>query len=333
MEIHTNLNNLANHTRYIAFKDLVRSYLIQQDYTEVDVPTLSPVIIPEGYLGIFRTELDYFGDTSPLFLTPHPEIFLKRLLVAGSPSLFSISRSYRNHEGTTVKHSPEFEMLEFYKTNADYNHLATDVLGLLRYICEQWFGGSTFRFQNKIIDVSEWETITVADAFKQYAGINNIFDHSAFFEQAQNLGYTIKGFDYTEVFSQIYSDKIESNLGTHGRPTLIKDYPKELGATARWNTEKQVAERWEFYIEGIELGNAANEQADHLTLQQLQDKYASELHDRSKNKLTPIVPDIQFSQLLKNLPPCSGIGIGLERLCSIFLNLSDIRDLKLTWVE
>jgi elongation factor P--(R)-beta-lysine ligase len=333
MQIHTDLSHLTNHTKYLAFKDLVRSYLIQSQYTEVQVPTLSPTIIPEGYLGIFRTELDFFGDKDYLHLTPHPEIFLKRLLVAGSPSIFAISSSYRNHEATTHKHSPEFDMLEFYKVNADYNQLAEDVLGLLQYVCQQWFGSMTFGYNNKIIDVSSWEVITVAQAFAKYAGITEIFDQQQFLKQATDLGYKTEGFEFTEVFSQIYSDKVEDHLGANGHPTLIKDYPQSLGATARWNNDKQVAERWEFYIEGIELGNAANEQADHLTLEELKSKYATEMLDRIKNNLTPIEPDLEFAQLLKDLPSCSGIGMGLERLCAIFLDLTDIRDLKVSWVE
>jgi elongation factor P--(R)-beta-lysine ligase len=333
MHIHTEVTHLTNHIKYLAFKYLVRSYLIQSQYTEVQVPTLSPAIIPEGYLGIFKTELDFFGDKDSLFLTPHPEIFLKRLLVAGAPSLFAISPSYRNHEGTTHKHSPEFDMLEFYKVGANYDELAKDVLGLLQYVCEQWFGSTTFTYKQKTIDVSAWEVITVAEAFNKYAGITEIFNETEFIRQACALGYTTKGFEFTEVFSQVYTDQVENHLGSNGRPTLIKDYPKALGATARWNTDKQVAERWEFYIEGIELGNAANEQADHLTLGELQTKYQAEIQDRIKNKLTPIVPDLEFPQLLKDLPNCSGIGMGLERLCAIFLDLEDIRELKVSWVE
>lgn len=333
MHIHTNLQNLPYHTRYQAFLDLIRSCLIQQGYAEIRVPTLSPAIIPEGYLGIFRTELDYFGDKYPLFLTPHPEIFLKRLLAAGAPSIFAISHAYRNHEGTTAKHSPEFDMLEFYKVNADYDQLADDVLDLLQYVCEQWFGNHILQFRGKRVDLTKWEILTNAEAFKKYADIDEIFDHDQFFTHAEQLGYTTNGFGYTEVFSQIYADKVEPHLGTNGYPTLIKDYPRELGATARWNEKKKVAERWEFYIDGIELGNAANEQADLLSLEELQTKYQMEITDRDKNKLTPIKPDTDFPAIISSLPPCSGIGIGLERLCAIFLDLEDIRQLKVSWVE
>ena len=224
-------------------------------------------------------------------------------------------------------------MLEFYKVNANYDQLADDVLGLLQYVSEQWFGSTTFVYRGKTINLSAWEIITVAEAFAKHAGITEIFDEKEFIKQARDLGYTTEGFEFTEVFSQVYSDKVEDHLGRNGKPTLIKDYPRSLGATARWNSEKGVAERWEFYIEGIELGNAANEQADHLDLDELQAKYRTEMQDRNKNKLTPIEPDLEFAQLLKDLPNCSGIGIGLERLCTIFLDLEDIRELKVSWVE
>lgn len=304
-----------------------------KNYTEIEVPTLSPVIIPEGYLGIFRTDQDFAGEQEPLFLTPHPELFLKRLLCTGVDSLFCIARCYRNNETSTSRHSPEFEMLEFYQIGSDYNQLASEVLGLLQFCAQQWYGSNTIIHQGKMVDLNHWETITVAEAFARYADIQDIFDHQVFFQRAQELGYKTSGFSYTDVWSQIYTDKVEPNLGAHGKPTLIKDYPWELVSHARWNTDKKVGERFEFYINGVELGNAASEQADHLTYEDLVKKYDEEMQDRSKNNLTEISADTEFPEILKNLPQCSGIGIGLERLCAVFLDLEDIRDLKVSWIE
>lgn len=333
MKIFTDLNHLANHTKYLAFLDLIRSFLLSSDFIEVRVPSLSPVIIPESHLGIFQSEFQFFGEKESLFLTPHPELFLKRLLASGSPSLFTITKAFRNQESTTHKHSPEFDMLEFYKVNANYSDLSTIVLLLLQYLAEQWFGNHTLTYQGKVIDLSRWEIFTVEKAFEKFAKIVHSNNETNFLKQAKNLGYKVAGFSYTEVWSQVYSGLVEPNLGTRGVPTLIKDYPQSLGATAQYNTTSKFVERFEFYIEGIELGNGATENAQYQSEKELEVYYHQENLNRNKNCLAPILPDIEFPSILKRLPPTAGIGIGLERLAAIFINISDIRELKVSWVE
>jgi len=333
MRIETNLTHFENHTRYLQLKRVAMEYLVSIGCREVEVPTLSPVIIPEGYLGIFGTNLEIAGTTTPLFLTPHPELFLKRLMHAGSGSLCCISHAYRNQEDVTHKHSPEFEMLEFYLADYDYIQLAEVVKSLIVAMAKSLYGIARCQYRGKAIQLENWEKISIAEAFLQYAGITNILDEADFLRQAHRLGYTTGGFGYLEVFSQIYTDKVESNLGTNGMPTMIYDYPPALAATARVNPTTGYAERWELYIQGVELGNAANEQANLLTREQIKTKYQVELIERTKNKLTQIVPDSEFENIIATLLPFAGIGIGLERLCCILLDLENICELHPVFLQ
>jgi elongation factor P--(R)-beta-lysine ligase len=327
MHIKTNLAHFKNHERYLQLKREAMNYLRSVSCREVEVPTLSPVIIPEGYLGIFGTTLDVAGSSTPLFLTPHPELFLKRLMHAGSGSLCCISRAYRNQEDITHKHSPEFEMLEFYLANHDYMELAEVVKNLVAALAVSIHGSATCSYQNQQIHLDTWEKISISEAFERYAGITDILDESRFLSQAAAKGYTTTGFGYLEVFSQIYTDKIEEHLGTHGMPTMIYDYPPALAATARVNPSTGYAERWEFYIAGVELGNAANEQANLVTQAELHQKYQNEVLERDKNGLTKIIPDSEFEHIVATLAPFAGIGIGLERVAAILLDLKDICEL------
>lgn len=328
MQIQTKLANLKNHQRYLQLKNTIKNTLMSLGYSEVEVPSISPVIIAEEYNGIFKTELEFGDKKDSLFLTPHPELYLKRLIHGGLESCFSISRSYRNNEDNTPRHRIEFDMLEMYKVGVDYIELADDVLKLVRELTKQITGRDYIVYKSQKVLLDKWDKISVAEAFCRYAEISDIFDKDKFYRQAQKLGYKTDGFDYAEIWSQIYTDKVEPNLGMSGFPTLIYDYPEGVGATASFNKIKGVTERWEMYICGIELGNAANEKSSFSTklLNQQTNKI---IESRKNHKLQQITLDLEFNQIITEMPECAGIGIGVERLAMVIFNLNAIDDLQI----
>ncbi|MEI7652755.1 MAG: amino acid--tRNA ligase-related protein [bacterium] len=133
--ITTHLDHLPAYRRYLTMVRSIRSFLSERGYLELDLPVLSPALIPESYVEVFETEYRYFDHRQKLYLTPSPELFIKRLLVEGIGDSYYLGKSFRNSEPTSSKHLGEFTMLEWYKVDADYMDLADEVLALLQNIC------------------------------------------------------------------------------------------------------------------------------------------------------------------------------------------------------
>ncbi|MFN4212377.1 MAG: amino acid--tRNA ligase-related protein [Microgenomates group bacterium] len=336
MKIQTRIENLKNYQIYLQVEKVVHEFLQKKGYLKVNLPVLSPALIPESYLEVFETEFIYFDKKEKLYLTSSPELFLKRLLAYGIGNCYYLGKSFRNSEPSSSLHSFEFEMLEIYKVGFNYLQLAEEVLEMLRYINKK-IQNSEIKNQNDDlkfkINFDKWEKITVAQAFAKYAGIKKeeLFDHQLFLEKAQEKGYQVNSFSYEEVWSQVYVAEIEPNLGKNGYPTLIYDYPKEFAALAKLNPDGKTAQRFEFYINGVELGNCYTELTDW---QQQEKRFLEE--DRKRRLAGKINHPIDkgFIEALKyGLVDCSGIAIGLERLAMIFIGVDSIDKLKLINIE
>jgi len=323
MKIKVNFSNLKNHQNFLFIIRLIEEFLQKKGYLKIDLPVLSPVLIPESYLEVFETEFRYFDKREKLYLTPSPELFLKRLLVEGVGNCYYLGKSFRNSDPPSSLHSFEFTMLEFYKVKANYMDIADELLEMLRYLNEKV--KSDFALK---INLNKWEKISVIKAFEKYAGIfeKELFDHQLFLQKARKKGYQVEKFSYEEVWSQIYVSEIEPHLGKNGYPTLIYDYPKEFAALAKLNPDGKTAQRFEFYINGIELGDCYTELADW---KEQEERFLKE--DKQRKKLGKINHPIDkgFIQALKyGLPSCAGIAIGVERLAMVFLGFDSIDKLK-----
>lgn len=328
MQINTNIHNLSIYKKALLVKRAIHVFLQQKGYLEIDLPVLSPSLIPESYLEIFETEFRYLDKKEKLYLTPSPELFLKRLLVEGVGDCYYLGKSFRNSEPNSPKHTPEFTMLEFYKVDQDYKYIAQEVLEMLRFIAKATTGNeSSIEYQNHQISLLEMEELTVAEAFAKYAQIPDIFDQQAFINSAKERGYTTEGFSYEDVFSQVYTQEVEPNLGMNGKVTFLYDYPVIFAALSKPNTDGKTAQRFEFYINGLELGNCYGE---------LQDWKLQEQRLQTEEKLRKESGKIQHpsdhgfvESLKKGLPDCSGIAIGVDRLVMIFADVSEIEHTKL----
>lgn len=323
MAIKTSLSHLETHKKYVQVLRFIDDFLASQKYTKFELPSMSPVLIPESYLNIFRTEFQYEQELEKLYLIPSSELYLKRLLAAGSGSCYTLMKNFRNSEPHTSRHLPEFMMLEMYKVDATYFDIADDTMALLRYLADKLYGKDEITWQGNTISLKEYEKITVAEAFEKYAGISDIFNEVEFMKQAAGKGYTVDGFSYTDVWSQIYTQDVEPNMGMNGKPTIIYDYPKELAAVVEYDPEKKVASRLEMYISGIELGNCGTEVSDKTDFNELEDRLTKEA---TKVDYTP---DTEFKDVLKKMPHTAGIAIGVDRLAMILLDVESVQDLQL----
>lgn len=325
MDIQTHKDHLIYARQYLKIEQAVHAFLEKKGYLKVELPVLSPALVPESYVEVFETEFRYFDNTQKLYLIPSPELFLKRLVSYGVGSCYYLGKSFRNNDPNTPLHSFEFVMLEYYKEHASYMDIADELLELLQYIASK----SKITYQGKTISLEKWEKISVSQAFDRYTHITEkeLFDHTLFINMAKEKGYRTDGFSYEDIWSQVYVAEIEPHLGQNGYPTLIYDYPKEFAALCKLNEDNKTSQRFEFYINGIELGDCYAE----LTDWKEQDKrFTIEQKKRKKEGkiLHPI--DKGFIQALQyGLPDCAGIAIGFERLAMIFCDVDSIEKLKL----
>ncbi|QQS44004.1 hypothetical protein IPM65_00115 [Candidatus Roizmanbacteria bacterium] len=333
MNIKTHGDHISLYKQYISYVHAVHEYLQSKGYLQLDLPVLSPALIPESYLEVFETEFRYMDRKEKLYLTPSPELFIKRLLAEGIGDCYYLGSSFRNSEPNSPKHLPEFTMLELYKVRETYKYMAKEVLEMLRFVSRKLHGSTHITYNGKRISLDSWEGLTVAEAFQKYASVSEseLFDTKAFLKKAAGKGYVVNGFSYEDVWSQMYTQEIEQHLGTNGHPTVLYDYPVCFAALSTPNPDGKTAQRFEFYIEGVELGNCYSE----LTDTDLQDKRLSDEYEERKKsgKIDHPIDRGFVDALRKGLPVSTGIAIGVERLGMVLLDAQSIEDLKLITIS
>lgn len=333
----------------------IRNFFDEQNFLEVETPLLVKSVIPESYLTHFKTSLyDRRGNKKPAFLITSPEASIKKLLSLGIGNCYEITKSFRNGETDSNLHSIEFSILEWYRTGATYKDIMKDcenlVLHILRKLKSQKskiknqiitdLDVSQFIYQNNLIDFSPpWERISVPEALNKFSGINfeetvlplnknghNAFDNAKILHVAAKKGYNVNSNNtWEEIFNQIYLNEIEPNLGTHGKPTIIYDFPKPMAALSKTKkTDRRLAERFEFYIGGLEIGDCYTELTDYP---EQKSRFESEMNIIKHSDKENILMDMDFLESLKSgLPECAGIAVGLDRLIMLFSDTDKIQD-------
>lgn len=333
MQIKTKVENFQNYKKYLQVEQAVHEFMQRKRYLKIDLPVLSPALIPESYLEVFETEFRYLQNRRKLYLTPSPELFLKRLLTRGVGSCYYLGKAFRNSEPNSNFHLPEFTMLEYYKMGATYMDIAEELLLMLKYIALRLSKENKVVYKNTTVFLDRWEKLSIAQAFEKYAGISTeeLFDHRLFFAKAKKKGYKIDNFSYEDVWSQMYTQEVEPHLGMNGYPTLIYDYPQEFAALAKLNDDGKTAQRFEFYLAGIELGDCYTELTDW---KEQKDRFKIEDFRRKKDKKISHPIDKGFIQALQyGLNPCAGIAIGFDRLAMVFTNATSVDSLKLIQIK
>lgn len=314
--------------------DAIRKFFKDKGFHEAEVPLLLPAPSTEPFLEVFQTELkDDQGNKWQGFLPSSPEFALKKLLSAGSGSVFSITKSFRNGEGRSSRHNPEFTILEWYHTPGDYMDVATDFENLLLYILKsilvlQYSGAPVLKYQGKEYDLSKpWEKISVAEAFKKYAGIDTetMLDATKLKEAGKKKGYQVNDeTTWEEIWNQIIANEIEPKLGVTG-PTILYDYPvKQAALSKRKVSDSRFAERFEVFMAGLELGNCFSELTDW---KEQEARCIADLAERKALGRTEFPMDTDFIEALKmGMPETGGIAVGVDRLVALFADTPDIAD-------
>ncbi len=303
----------------------VRAFFDKEKFHEIETPLLIAHPPAESYLDVFETTLlNRLRKPTKAYLSTSPEVPLKKLMVAGLGNCYSITKSFRNMETQSTLHNPEFTILEWYRVGADYMRLMEDCENLVRAIV----GHDILTYQNQVIDLtSPWNRITVASAFKTYADVNfdDFLDEEAARKIAKGKGYQVeKGNTWEELYNQIFLNEVEPHLG-QGKPTILYEFPSVMGALAKKKeSDPRFAERFEFYIAGLELGDAYSELTDPVEQEK---RFKKELSEIKRLGKTSYDYDFDFIEALKvGLPKCSGIAVGVDRLVMLLADVANIAD-------
>jgi len=323
--------------------DAIRSFFKSQGFHEAEVPLLLPTPSTEPFLEVFKTELvDDQGHKWDGFLPSSPEFALKKLLSAGSGSIFTITKSFRNGEGRSSRHNPEFTILEWYRTPGDYMEVAKDFEGLMRFIQQKVqpsgpgpegqisnnLQGLALTYQGKEYDLSSpWEKITVSEAFEKYAGIDTetMLDKDKLLSVGKKKGYHVdESTTWEEIWNQIIANEIEPKLGQKG-PTILYDYPVSQAALSKKKvSDPRFAERFEVFMAGLELGNCFSELTDW---KEQEARCLADLAERKSLGKTEYPMDTDFIEALKmGMPETGGIAVGVDRLAALFADTPDIAE-------
>ena len=311
----------------------MRRYFDAADFDEVQTPILQVCPVIDTHIRAFATDLrgvdGKIKDT--VYLHTSPEFAMKKLMVAGMTQIYQICPVFRNAEGSK-RHVPEFTMIEWYRTHADYNDIMEDCVGLLR-ACIIAVAIDEFKYKDLKCDpFTEWERLTVCDAFKRYANIqlvDYLEDKEGFRNEVKALGlHTAEDDGWDDLFFRVMDEKIEPQLGI-GRPTFLCDYPISMASLSKpKEDDPRFAERFELYVCGIELANAFSELTDAAEQRR---RYHIEMDEKERlyGERYPLDEDF-IAALEHGLPPSGGIALGVDRLIMLATGAEDIQDILWT---
>ena len=296
----------------------LRSWFAGQGFVEVETGALQVSPGNETHLHAFATSLLAPDETrQPLYLRTSPEFACKKLLAAGEPRIVEFAKVFRNRE-RGVLHHPEFTMLEWYRAREPYQVLMKDCAALLAQAA-QAAGATQLRFRGRTADpFAEPERLTVADAFRKFAGIDILAtlpagkpDRALLAQAAEASGIRIAENDtWGDIFSRVLVERVEHQLGI-GRATILDEYPSVQAALAKPSHDPRIAERFELYVCGVEIANGFGELTDAAEQRRRLEQEMAE-KQRLYGERYPI--DEDFLAALAQMPQASGIALGLDRL-------------------
>jgi lysyl-tRNA synthetase class 2 len=263
-----------------------------------------------------------------LFLRIAPELYLKRLVVGGFEKVFEINRNFRN-EGLSVRHNPEFTMMEFYEAYTEYKKLMDFTEGLLRHSAREALGTEVFEYQGRTLDLSKpFHRLTIVEAIRKYhPGFTETELADADFLKAKikAFGEKIKPGGLGSLQLQLFEACAESQLW---EPTFIIDYPVEVSPLARASDKNpEITERFELFIVGREIANGFSELND---AEDQAARFQAQAQAKEAGDEEAMFYDADFIRALEyGLPPTGGCGIGIDRLVMLLTDAASIRDVIL----
>ena len=303
--------------------------MVAKGYLEVETPMMHP--IPGGAAARpFATHHNALD--MQLFLRIAPELYLKRLVVGGYERVFEINRNFRN-EGISIRHNPEFTMMEFYEAYRDYRYLMNFTEELMREVALKVLGTTMLPYGEHMVDLSKpFDRITVVQAMRKYhapyASETNAPLHERAFltTELKKRGVEAKeGQGIGALQLMLFEETVESLLI---QPTFIIDYPAETSPLARRNdANPEVTDRFELFITGREMANGFSELNDP---EDQAARFQEQVKQKDAGDHEAMHYDADYIRALEfGLPPTAGEGIGIDRMVMLYTNSPSIRDVIL----
>jgi len=304
---------------------LIRRFFEERDFLEVETPMMQS--IPGGAAA--RPFITHHNTLDmDLYLRVAPELFLKRLLVGGIDRVFELNRNFRN-EGISVRHNPEFTMLEFYQAYATYEDLMVLTEELFTAVAGEILGSLQISSGDQIIDLKPpWRRLSLLEAIEEYGGAKKgqlaTLDGLRAYAQAKGLKLD-PGQPYGNLLVEVFEEVAESRLI---QPTFVTGYPLEVSPLARKNdANPALVDRFELYIGGRELANAFSELNDP---EDQRSRFAQQAEARRGSEEAGSAVDEDFLRALEyGMPPAAGEGIGIDRMVMLLTDSPSIRDVIL----
>ena len=304
---------------------LIRDFFASRDFVEVETPMMQPLA---GGAAAKPFVTHHNALSRDLYLRIAPELYLKRLVIGGMERVFEINRNFRN-EGISTQHNPEFTMLEFYQSYADFNDLMELTEELISSIVAKLHSTMKISYQGEEIDFSApWRRISVREAVLEYSGATEeiLSERASALAFAASIGIelpeaTSLGKIIAEIFEATAEDKFHN-------PTFVTHYPVEVSPLARRNADDpSVTDRFELIVAGREIANAFSELNDPVDQRE---RFEAQARERAAGDEEAQPMDEDFLQAIEyGLPPTAGEGIGIDRLVMLLTDSPSIRDVIL----
>ena len=304
---------------------LIRQFLDDKGFLEVDTPILVPLEIGASARPFITHHNTLDMD---MYLRIETELYLKRLIVGGMNKVYEVGRIFRN-EGMDTKHNPEFTTIELDQAFTDYHGMMDLVEELYKMLATEVCGSTKITYQGNEIDMGHWERLTMVEAVKKYSGIDYYSWQSD--EEARECAKAhhveipanaTKGTVLVELFDAFVEDKLI-------QPTFIYDYPVENSPLAkRKPTEPAFTERFEYFINCTEFGNAFSELNDPIDQKERFERQVEAKRKEEPNCNAEVDYDY-VTALEYGLPPTGGLGFGVDRLVMLLTDSASIRDVLL----
>jgi lysyl-tRNA synthetase, class II len=298
----------------------IRRYLDENGFLEVETPILQP-----RYGGAFAEPFVTHSNAldADLYLRIATELYLKRLIVGGLERVYEIGKDFRN-EGLSYKHQQEFTMVEWYEAYADYRDAMARIEELIPRAAEEAIGTTKTTFRGHDVDLAGWRRVKLVDALGEQGLWSR--DEEELRSRLEERGVdTSQDRTWAQLVDHALSGFVEPSLI---EPTILYDYPLELSPFARaTDDDPGTVERFEFFVGGMELGNAYTEINDP---EEQAERFALQEEERAAGDATAEAGDPDYVEALSyGMPPTAGLGLGIERLALALTGRDTIRDVVL----
>jgi len=303
----------------------IRNYLDSKGFLEVDTPILVPLEIGASARPFVTHHNTLDID---MYLRIETELYLKRLIVGGMHRVYEVGRIFRN-EGMDTKHNPEFTSIELYQAFTDYKGMMDLVEEMNKMLAVKICGSEKIMYQGNEIDMGKWERLTMVEAVKKYAGVDyNDWESDEQAREVAKAHHVEVANDATKgrVLIEFFDAFVEEKLI---QPTFIYDYPVENSPLAKRKADNPMfTERFEYFINATEFGNAFSELNDPIDQKERFEKQVAA--KRAEEPDTKAEVDYDYITALEyGMPPTGGLGFGIDRLVMLLTDSASIRDVLL----